>query len=58
MPTALVTRASRGVGRGIATALDAAGFRVFATGRCVARAHLPTSIVRFSLSAHSGRDRL
>jgi len=38
MQAALVTGASRGVGRGIATALHDHGFRVFATGRGVASA--------------------
>src|SRR5262249_11028051 len=46
MPTALVTGASRGVGRGIAIALAAAGYRVFATGRSIASANLPDAIVR------------
>jgi NAD(P)-dependent dehydrogenase (short-subunit alcohol dehydrogenase family) len=46
MPIALVTGASRGVGRGIAIALNDAGYRVYATGRTVASADLPPSIVR------------
>jgi dehydrogenase/reductase SDR family protein 1 len=46
MPTALVTGASRGVGRGVAVALADAGFAVFATGRTVGQASLPASIVR------------
>src|SRR5258706_13502624 len=46
MPTALVTGASRGVGRGIAIALAAEGFTVFATGRTIASADLPPAIVR------------
>lgn len=46
MRTALVTGASRGVGRGVAISLAEAGFRVFATGRTIARADLPDSIVR------------
>jgi NAD(P)-dependent dehydrogenase (short-subunit alcohol dehydrogenase family) len=37
---ALVTGASRGVGRGVAIGLAAAGARVFATGRSIARADL------------------
>lgn len=44
MPTALVTGASRGVGRGTAIALAAAGYEVFATGRTIASAGLPAAI--------------
>ena len=44
--TALVTGASRGVGRGATIGLAEAGFRVFATGRRVATADLPESVVR------------
>lgn len=44
--TALVTGASRGVGRGVAIALADAGYRVFATGRSVAEADLPEAVVR------------
>ena len=43
---ALVTGASRGVGRGVAIALAEAGYRVFATGRTVATSDLPEGIVR------------
>jgi len=46
MPTALVTGASRGVGRGAAIGLAECGFRVFATGRTVADADLPDGITR------------
>ena len=46
MVTALVTGASRGVGRGIATALAEDGFKVFATGRSVASAALPEAVVK------------
>ena len=46
MPSALVTGASRGVGKGVATALHDAGYMVFATGRSIATAALPASIVR------------
>jgi NAD(P)-dependent dehydrogenase (short-subunit alcohol dehydrogenase family) len=46
MATALVTGASRGVGRGGAIGLSAAGFTVFATGRTVESAKLPPDIVR------------
>lgn len=43
---ALVTGASRGVGRGIALALLAAGFRVYGTGRSIDRTDLPREIRR------------
>ena len=43
---AVVTGASRGVGRGIATALAGAGARVYATGRTVQQAELPAGIER------------
>jgi NAD(P)-dependent dehydrogenase (short-subunit alcohol dehydrogenase family) len=46
MPTALVTGASRGVGRGVAVALNKAGFRVYGTGRSIAEADLPDGICR------------
>jgi NAD(P)-dependent dehydrogenase (short-subunit alcohol dehydrogenase family) len=46
MPTALVTGATRGVGKGVATALHAAGYRVFATGRTIESADLPSGIIR------------
>lgn len=46
MPTALVTGASRGVGRGVAVGLAAADFTVFATGRSIESSDLPASIVR------------
>jgi len=46
MRIALVTGASRGVGRGVATALAAASFRVFATGRSIDAADLPGAVVR------------
>jgi dehydrogenase/reductase SDR family protein 1 len=46
MKTALVTGASRGVGRGIAIGLAEAGYRVFATGRGIATAELPADVVR------------
>lgn len=44
--TALVTGASRGVGRGVAIGLATAGFRVFATGRGIEAADLPAGVVR------------
>ena len=47
MPIALITGASRGVGRGIATALASDGFTVFsATGRRIDAADLPDSVTR------------
>ena len=42
----MITGASRGVGRGIAIALAAEGYDVFATGRSIAHADLPASITR------------
>ena len=46
MPIALVTGASRGVGRGAAIGLVNSGFEVWATGRCIANADLPTAMHR------------
>lgn len=46
MPTALVTGASRGVGRRIAVELANQAFHVFATGRTIDTADLPQSIER------------
>jgi NAD(P)-dependent dehydrogenase (short-subunit alcohol dehydrogenase family) len=46
MHFALVTGASRGVGRGTATALADAGYTVFATGRSIAGAALPDTVIR------------
>lgn len=46
MPVAMVTGASRGVGRGVAIAFAEAGFDVFATGRGIASADLPPGIHR------------
>ena len=43
---AIVTGASRGVGRGVATALAAAGATVYGTGRSIAKAQLDDSIHR------------
>ncbi len=42
---ALVTGASRGVGRGVATALAGAGATVYATGRTVGATSFPTGVV-------------
>lgn len=60
MQTALVTGASRGVGRGVAIELAAQGFRVFATGRSVATADLTESIERIpcDLLIDSDAERL
>jgi NAD(P)-dependent dehydrogenase (short-subunit alcohol dehydrogenase family) len=46
MAVALVTGASRGVGRGVAVSLAEAGFTVFATGRTIDSAPLPDAVVR------------
>ncbi|MEO7966786.1 MAG: SDR family NAD(P)-dependent oxidoreductase [Gemmatimonadaceae bacterium] len=43
---ALVTGASRGAGRGIASALAECGATVYATGRSVAKASLPAEVRR------------
>ncbi|HKC51638.1 MAG TPA: SDR family NAD(P)-dependent oxidoreductase, partial [Myxococcota bacterium] len=43
---ALVTGASRGVGRGVALALHAAGATVYATGRTILSADLPSGVIR------------
>ena len=40
----MVTGASRGVGRGVAIALAESGFQVYATGRSIASADLPSGI--------------
>jgi dehydrogenase/reductase SDR family member 1 len=46
MPTAIVTGASRGIGRGVATALADGGYDVFATGRSIESAELPEAVAR------------
>jgi dehydrogenase/reductase SDR family member 1 len=46
MATALVTGASRGVGRGVVWGLTKAGFTVFCSGRSVESADLPPDAVR------------
>lgn len=46
MPTAVVTGASRGVGKGVAIGLADAGYRVFATGRTVDQTALPGNVIR------------
>lgn len=56
MPTAVVTGASRGVGRGTAEALAQAGFRVFATGRSVMDADLPSGVIRLVADHRNDAD--
>jgi NAD(P)-dependent dehydrogenase (short-subunit alcohol dehydrogenase family) len=46
MAVALVTGASRGVGRGVAVGLTEAGYDVYATGRSIAQADLPAGVRR------------
>jgi dehydrogenase/reductase SDR family protein 1 len=46
MSTAVVTGASRGVGRGVASALSGAGYQIYATGRGILSADLPDAVVR------------
>ncbi len=48
METALVTGASRGLGRGIAISLADSGFKVFATSRTIGAADLPEAIIRIA----------
>jgi NAD(P)-dependent dehydrogenase (short-subunit alcohol dehydrogenase family) len=43
---AVVTGASRGLGRGVAIALADAGFTVFATGRTIENSDLPGGVIR------------
>lgn len=56
-PVALVTGASRGVGRGIAVALVDAGFAVHATARTIAGADLPAAVRRIPCD-HTDDDRV
>jgi NAD(P)-dependent dehydrogenase (short-subunit alcohol dehydrogenase family) len=46
MQSALVTGASRGVGRGVAIGLAEAGFQVYGTGRSILASVLPASVIR------------
>ncbi len=46
--TVLVTGASRGIGRGVAQVLADAGAAVYATGRTIADAVLPASVIRIT----------
>ena len=56
MQVALVTGASRGVGKGIATSLNEAGFKVFATGRNIRTADLHDAIVRIACDHSRGEQ--
>lgn len=56
MPVALVTGASRGVGRGVALGLASEGFTVYATGRSIDSADLPASITRLNCDHSSDSD--
>ncbi len=53
---ALVTGASRGVGRGVAIALHRAGASVWATGRTIASADLPAGVTRVPCDHTSDSD--
>ena len=46
MKPALVTGASRGVGKGVAIAIASSGYKVFATGRTIRNTTLPETITR------------
>jgi dehydrogenase/reductase SDR family member 1 len=48
MPVALVTGASRGVGKGVAIGLTEAGYRVYATARSIDTADLPEEVIRIA----------
>lgn len=48
MKNAAVTGATRGVGRGVAVSLAAAGYRVYATGRTIAAASVPEGVLRIA----------
>ena len=56
MPVALVTGASRGVGRGVAMALADAGYTVFGTGRTIDAAQLPDSVTRLRCDHQRDED--
>ncbi len=53
---ALVTGASRGVGRGVAIALAGAGMTVYGTGRSVVQADLPAAVMRVSCDHRDDRQ--
>lgn len=48
MRTAVVTGATRGLGRGVAISLAEADFRVFATGRHIQDSDLPSGVTRIA----------
>jgi dehydrogenase/reductase SDR family member 1 len=52
----MVTGASRGVGRGVAISLAAAGFEVFATGRSIQLADLPPAVHRIPCDHLNDRE--
>ncbi len=56
MPIALVTGASRGVGRGIALALHETGFTVYTSGRSIETALMPEGILRRRCDHSSDED--
>jgi dehydrogenase/reductase SDR family member 1 len=56
MRAAVVTGASRGVGRGIAASLADAGYQVFATGRTIDQAALPAPVVRIRCDHRNDED--
>src|SRR5438067_3286584 len=56
MPTALVTGASRGVGKGVAIALNGSGYTVFATGRTIESSDLPSGIIRVRCDHTNDRE--
>ncbi len=56
MLTALVTGASRSVGRGVAFGFVEAGFTVYSTGHGIDSAYLPPSVVRIRCDHSSDED--
>ncbi|MBZ5604526.1 MAG: SDR family NAD(P)-dependent oxidoreductase [Acidobacteriia bacterium] len=58
MRSALVTGASRGVGKGVAIALARAGYRVYATGRTIENTALPDGVIRIPCDHTNPKDNL
>jgi NAD(P)-dependent dehydrogenase (short-subunit alcohol dehydrogenase family) len=58
MPFALVTGASRGVGRGVVIGLAAAGYSVAATGRSIETADLPSGVLRIPCDHYRDDDTI